>query len=40
MGRMHIYRVVQEELPPLMELISDNILNKKCYINLGPILNI
>jgi hypothetical protein len=34
-----IYRVIQEELPPLMELISD-ILSKKCHINLGPIHNI
>jgi hypothetical protein len=32
--------VIQEELPPLMELISDDILSKKCHINLGPILNI
>jgi hypothetical protein len=23
-----------------MELISDNILSKKCHINLGPILSI
>jgi hypothetical protein len=35
-----IYRVIQEELPPLMELISENILSKKYHINLGPILNI
>jgi hypothetical protein len=35
-----IYRVIQEELPPLMELISEDILSKKCHINLGPILNI
>jgi hypothetical protein len=35
-----IHRVIQEELPPLMELISDYILSKKCHINLGPILNI
>jgi tellurite resistance protein TehA-like permease len=35
-----IYRVIQEELPPLMELISVDILSKKCHINLGPILNI
>jgi hypothetical protein len=32
--------VIQEELPPLIELISDDILSKKCHINLGPILNI
>jgi hypothetical protein len=32
--------VIQEELPPLMELISEDILSKKCYIKLGPILNI
>jgi hypothetical protein len=36
----HIYRVIQEELPPLMELISEDILSKKCHINLGHILNI
>jgi hypothetical protein len=35
-----IYRMIQEELPPLMELISEDILSKKCHINLGPILNI
>jgi hypothetical protein len=35
-----LYRVSQEELPPLTELISDDILSKKCHINLGPILNI
>jgi hypothetical protein len=35
-----IYRVIQEGLPPLMELISEDILSKKCHINLGPILNI
>jgi hypothetical protein len=35
-----LYRVVQEELPPLTELISEDILSKKCHINLGPILNI
>jgi hypothetical protein len=35
-----IYRVIQEELLPLTELISEDILNKKCYTNLGPILNI
>jgi hypothetical protein len=34
-----IYRVIQEELPPLTELISDDILSKKYHINLGPILN-
>jgi hypothetical protein len=34
------YRVIQEELPPLTELISDHILSKKCHINLGPIRNI
>jgi hypothetical protein len=32
--------VIQEELPPLMELISEDILSKKCHINLGPILTI
>jgi hypothetical protein len=35
-----IYMVIQEELPPLMELISEDILSNKCHINLGPILNI
>jgi hypothetical protein len=35
-----LYRVIQEELLPLMELISEDILSKKCHINLGPILNI
>jgi hypothetical protein len=35
-----IYRVIEEELPPLTELISDDILSKKCDINPGPILNI
>jgi hypothetical protein len=35
---MHIYRVIQEELPPLTELICDDILSKKCHINLGPVL--
>jgi hypothetical protein len=35
-----ICRVIQEELPPLMELFSEEILSKKCHINLGPILNI
>jgi hypothetical protein len=37
---MVIYRVIQEELPPLMELISEDILSKKCHIILGPILSI
>jgi hypothetical protein len=32
--------VIQEELPPLTELISDDILRKKCHINLGRIHNI
>jgi hypothetical protein len=35
-----IYRVIQEELPSLVELISEDILSKKYHINLGPILNI
>jgi hypothetical protein len=35
-----LYRVIQEELPPFMELIYEDILSKKCHINLGPILNI
>jgi uncharacterized membrane protein len=35
-----LYRVIQEELPPLTELIPDDILGKKYHINLGPILNI
>jgi hypothetical protein len=35
-----LYRVIQEELPPLVELIFEGILSKKCCINLGPILNI
>jgi hypothetical protein len=35
-----IYRVIKEELPPLTELISEDILSKKCHINVGPILNI
>jgi hypothetical protein len=35
-----LYTVIQEELPPLTDLISDDILSKKCHINLGPILNI
>jgi hypothetical protein len=30
-----IYRVIQEELPPLMELISEDILSKKCHININ-----
>jgi hypothetical protein len=34
------YRVIQKELPPLTELISDDILSKKCHKNLGPIHNI
>jgi hypothetical protein len=37
---LKLYRVIQEELLPLMELISDDILSKKCHKNLGPILNI
>jgi hypothetical protein len=32
--------VIQEGLPPLTELISDDILSKKWHINLGSILNI
>jgi hypothetical protein len=36
----YIYRVIREDLPPLMELISEDILSKKCHINLGPILSI
>jgi hypothetical protein len=35
-----LYRVIQEELLPLTELISDDILSKKCHINLAPLLNI
>jgi hypothetical protein len=35
-----IYRVIQEELPPLIELNYEDILSKKCHINLGPNLNI
>jgi hypothetical protein len=35
-----MYRMIQEELPPLSELISDDILSKKSHINLGPIHNI
>jgi hypothetical protein len=34
-----IYRVIQEELPLLTELISD-ILSKKYHVNLGPIHSI
>jgi hypothetical protein len=30
------YRVIKEELPPLTEVISDDILSKKCHINLCP----
>jgi hypothetical protein len=37
---LRLYRVIQEELQPLTELISDDNLSKKCHINLGPILNI
>jgi hypothetical protein len=37
---MKIYRVIQEELLPLMELISEDILSKEYHINLGPILSI
>jgi hypothetical protein len=40
LARCKTYRVIQEELPPLMELVSEDILSKKCHINLGPILNI
>jgi hypothetical protein len=36
-SHLAIYRVIQEELPPLMELISEDILSKRCHINLGPI---
>jgi hypothetical protein len=32
--------VIQEELPPLTELISDDILSKNCHVTLGPVLNI
>jgi hypothetical protein len=35
-----IYRMIQEELPPLTELISDDILSRKCHVNLGPIHSI
>jgi hypothetical protein len=35
-----IYRVIQDELPPLVELISEDILSKNCQINMGPIFNI
>jgi hypothetical protein len=38
--RFVIYRVIQEELPLLMELTSEDILSKKCHINMGPIHNI
>jgi hypothetical protein len=37
---IRLYRVIQDELPPLTELISDDILSKMCHINLGHILNI
>jgi hypothetical protein len=37
---IYTYRVIQEELAPLMELIPEDIVSKKCHINLGPILNI
>jgi hypothetical protein len=37
---LFLYRVIQEELPPLIELISEDILSKKCHINRDPILNI
>jgi hypothetical protein len=37
---LYIYRVILEELPPLMELISEDIWSKTCHINLGPVLNI
>jgi hypothetical protein len=29
-----VYRVIQEELPPLMELISEDILSKKCVYRI------
>jgi hypothetical protein len=35
----YVYRMIQEELLSLTELISDDILSKKCHINLGPIQN-
>jgi hypothetical protein len=38
--RRGLYRVIQEELPPLTELISDDILRKNCHINVAPIHNI
>jgi hypothetical protein len=38
--RFIVCRVIQEELLPLMEHISDDILSKKCHITLGPIHNI
>jgi hypothetical protein len=38
--KLSIYRVIQEDLPPLMELISEDVLSKKCHINLRPVLNI
>jgi hypothetical protein len=42
MGGMYclLNRMIQEELSPLMELISEDILSNKCHINLGHILNI
>jgi hypothetical protein len=33
-----VYRVIQEELPPLKELISDDILSKKCHIKPGHVI--
>jgi hypothetical protein len=30
-GKLHTYRVIQEELPPLKELMSEDILSKKCH---------
>jgi hypothetical protein len=35
-----LYRVIQEKLPPLTKLISDDILSKTWHIHLGPIHNI
>jgi hypothetical protein len=35
-----LHRLIQEELPPLTELIFDDILSRKCHTNLGPILHI
>jgi hypothetical protein len=35
-----LYRMIQEELPPLVGLIFEDILSKKSHTNLGPILNI